>query len=144
MLGEQVKQWLPTWCWFLWSQMLLYVCGQDTQYILSTEGWLGFVKPGVCLTVKVAGLRSSGLEFKTLPCRWNRLSQTIRCCHPSKVGQMSTSWLVTGALYQRHSHISRKWFSQQPQAAYEETLVSGRSHCIRNWSFFSQSGNLGI
>ena len=36
-------------------------------------------------------------------------------CHHSKVGEMSTSVPVIGALHQQHRHIPNQWCNQQPQ-----------------------------
>ena len=55
---------------------------------------------------------------------WNNTRWIDSACHPSEVGKMRTSLLVTGALHQWHSHVSRKWCNQQPQAAYETTTTT--------------------
>ena len=57
--------------------------------------------------IKILGLSSS-------PCRVTELTQhrVDSACHPSEVGKMSTSVLVTGAIHQRHIHTSIKWCNQ--------------------------------
>ena len=64
-------------------------------------------KPGVGLTVKMAGLRSPGLEFELLSYQWNNTRWVDPVCHPSELSKMSTSLLETGGTDQQHSHTSR-------------------------------------
>ena len=49
-------------------------------------------KPGVGVTVKVAALRSYGLEFEP---PWVNTRWVDSACHPTEVGKMSTNILET-------------------------------------------------
>ena len=49
--------------------------------------------PGICLTVRVVGLGSSGPEFKSCLAVELIPGEVDSACHPSEVGKMSTSML---------------------------------------------------
>ena len=75
-------------------------------------------KPGVGLTVKVAGLRSHCLEFE--PLLFVEITPGgLTACHPSEVGKMSTSLLATGTTASEVQPSSQQWCNQQAEAAYK-------------------------
>ena len=60
-------------------------------------------KPGVGLVVRVAGLGPQGPGFEPLTAVELTPGGVDSACHPSKVGEMSTSVLVIGVLHQQHN-----------------------------------------
>ena len=63
------------------------------------------VKPGVGLVVRVAAWDPRVLSSSPVG-RWIKIHQEVdSACHPSEVSKMSTSVLVRGTLYQRHSRV---------------------------------------
>ena len=83
-------------------------------------------KPGVGLTVRVAGLRSQGLEFKPLSTSWINNRWIDSACHPSEDGKMSASVLITGHFI---SCTPRKWCAQAAplclRISKNQNMISG-------------------
>ena len=63
------------------------------------------VGPGFGFVVMVAGLESSGPEFEPLSAIELTPGGVHSACHPSEVGEMSTSVLVIGARHQQHNCV---------------------------------------
>ena len=63
----------------------------------------GLLMPCVGLAVRMAGLGTWGPEFEPLFTIELTAGGGDSACHPSEVGEMSTSVLVIGALHQWHS-----------------------------------------
>ena len=57
--------------------------------------WNIFSVPGVCLMVRVVGLGSEGPEFKSRSAVELIPGGVDSACHPSEVGKMSASMLVS-------------------------------------------------